>query len=234
MLEKDHLPLRIALSLWLDAPLIVETLPPRRKLVQAGRRCDELFVIHSGWLVAFTQLSDGGRQIFNFWLPGEVFGVEFIAFRTAPYCVASMTACRIARVSREAVANTAGNAGTALAALACSNSLMLRERIVSLGRRNAVSRVVHLLLELTLRGRIASGSDDPLPLTQLEVADSTGLTATYVNRIFRRMRDRGQLDVSRHGLRLLDVDTLMREVQFNRAYLGGEPCIPTPAAVVTA
>jgi len=33
------------------------------------------------------------------------------------------------------------------------------------------------------------------------------------------MRDRGQLEVSREGLRLLDAARLMREVQFNPAYL---------------
>jgi CRP-like cAMP-binding protein len=91
--------------------------------------------------------------------------------------------------------------------------------------------VVHLLLELTYRRRWVCGFDEPLPLTQLEVADSTGLTETYVNRIFKRLRNRDQLAVSREGLRLLDPSTLMREVQFNPAYLGKAS---TPAQTVAA
>jgi CRP-like cAMP-binding protein len=197
----------------------VEAQPARRKLVQEGRRCNELFVVHQGWLVAFRQLPDGGRQIFNFWPSGEVCGAEFIAIRTAPFCVATMTACRLSRVPLESVASRDIDTSRALAALACRNSLILRERIVGLGRRSAPVRVAHLLLELTYRCRSGSGLDEPLPLTQLEVADSTGLTATYVNRIFRMMRDRGQLEMSREGLRLLDVGKLMGEVQFNPSYL---------------
>jgi CRP-like cAMP-binding protein len=220
MLESIYNPsFRPAVSPNALAPHALEAMPARRKLLQEGRRCDELFVVHRGWLVAFRQLPDGGRQIFNFWLPGEVCGVEFIAIQTAPFCVATLTACQLSRVPRDAVARRDIETSSALAALACRNSLILRERIVGLGRRTAPVRVAHLLLELTCRSRIGSGCNEPLPLTQLEVADSTGLTATYVNRIFRMMRDRGQIEMSREGLRLLDVPRLMREVRFNPAYL---------------
>ena len=214
----NNLSFRPLVSPTVETPRDVEILPARRKLLQEGRRCDELFVVHRGWLVAFRQLPDGGRQIFNFWLPGEICGAELIAIRTAPYCVATMTACHLSRLSREILAKREADTSIALAALACRTSLILRERIVGLGRRSAPVRVAHLLLELTHRCRNGAG-DELLPLTQLEVADSTGLTETYVNRIFRIMRDRGQLEVSREGLRLLDAARLMREVQFNPAYL---------------
>ena len=223
----NNLPFGPAISRTADTPRDIETLPARRKLLQEGRRCDELFVVHYGWLVAFRQLPDGGRQIFNFWLPGEICGAEFIAIWTAPYCVATMTSCRLSRISREILAKRDEDMSIALAALACRTSLILRERIVGLGRRSAPVRVAHLLLELTYRCRNGAG-DEPLPLTQLEVADSTGLTATYVNRIFRVMRDRGQLEVSREGLRLLDAAQLMREVRFNPAYLD-EASLPAGA-----
>ena len=55
--------------------------------------------------------------------------------------------------------------------------------MVSLGRRSAFLRVAYLLLELTLRQRKAEGSHQLLPLSQLEVADSTGLTSVYVNQL---------------------------------------------------
>jgi CRP-like cAMP-binding protein len=230
---REKIPLPFLITLSPDVPPAVELHPARRKLVQEGRRCDELFVVHSGWLVAFRQLADGGRQIFNFWLPGEVCGVEFIACRTAPYCLATLMPCRLSRVSRERL-DASSATGAALAALACRNSLILRERIVSLGRRSAFVRIVHLLLELTLRSRQLSGADWPLPLTQLEVADSTGLTVSYVNRILRLMRDRGQLEMSRDGLRLIDADGLMRVVGFSRAYLEEEVCLPPRVAPVAA
>lgn len=226
----SNLSFRPAVSPTFERARDVEMLPARRKLLQEGRRCDELFVVHSGWLVAFRQLPDGGRQIFNFWLPGEICGSEIIAIHTAPYCVATMTDCQLSRVSREILTKRDVDMSIALATLACRTSLILRERIVGLGRRSAAVRVAHLLLELTYRARNRAGRDEPLPLTQLEIADSTGLTATYVNRIFRKMRDRGQLEMSREGLRLLDSAKLMREVHFNPAYLD-EASIPADAFV---
>ena len=206
----------------MDGSLEIETLPPRRKLVQEGRRYEELFRVHAGWLMAYRQLPDGGRQIFNFWLPGEIAGVELLAFAAAPYSVTTITSCRISRVSRDGIdASDVFPGGLAmLTALACRNSLILRERIVSLGRRTAFCRVAHLLLELGLRAGLHKGETmAPLPLTQLEIADSTGLTGPYVNRIFKIMRERGFLEISKEGCELRDTEKLMKLVEFKPHYL---------------
>ena len=209
-------------ALAMDGSPEVETVPPRRKLVQEGRRCDEFFWVHTGWLMAFRQLPDGGRQIFNFWLPGEMAGVELLAFSAASYSVATMTACRISRLARGSIdaEDVFPGGSAALTMLACRNSLILRERIVSLGRRTAFCRVAHLLLELGLRAGLTCGETmAPLPLTQLEIADSTGLTAPYVNRIFRTMRERGFLKVLKEGCVLRDAEKLMKLVEFRPHYL---------------
>lgn len=203
-------------------PLVALTVPPRRKLVQEGRPCGDLFMVHAGWLMAFRQLPDGGRQIFNFWLPGEIAGVELLAFAAAPYSVATITSCRISRLARgsiEAEDIFPGGLAT-LTMLACRNGLIMRERIVSLGRRSAFCRVAHLLLELGLRAGLTRGETTvPLPLTQLEIADSTGLTAPYVNRIFKTLRERGFLKVSKAGCELQEAEKLMKLVEFRPNYL---------------
>ena len=59
----------------------------------------------------------------------------------------------------------------------------------------------------------------PLPLTQLEIADSTGLTAPYVNRIFKTLRERGFLKVSKEGCELQQTEKLMKLVEFRPNYL---------------
>ena len=209
----------------------LDSLPPsevvagRRKLVQEGRPCEDLFVVHSGWLAAFRQLPDGGRQIFNFWLPGEAAGIEFFACKVAPFSVTTLTPCRVTRLSRDrlqAWTQASPHAAALLFGLVCRNNVILRERMVGLGRRSAFCRVAHLLLELAMRrnnGAIPKNGGTPLPLTQLEVADTTGLTAPYVNRIFRSMRERGFLTISKDGLEIRDFDKLMRLVGFRPHYL---------------
>jgi len=194
-------------------------LPAGRKLVHEGSPCSDLFAVHSGWLIAFKQLRDGGRHIQNFWLPGEVCGAELAIFQNAPFSVMAITDCHVSAIAPEVLKSHTG--GNVLNSLLCQTSIILRERMVSLGRRSAFLRVAYLLLELTLRQRKAEGSHQLLPLSQLEVADSTGLTSVYVNRLFGTMRASGQIEVSRRGIRLCDVEAFSREVEFNPLYLGG-------------
>src|SRR3546814_11832056 len=67
-----------------------------------------------------------------------------------------------------------------------------REWILSIGRRSALARVAHLLSELHVRMGIIGLVHDrryPLPLTQTDLADATGLTAVHVNRMLKKLRD---------------------------------------------
>jgi CRP-like cAMP-binding protein len=187
--------------------------------VHEGSSCGDLFAVHSGWLIAFRQLRDGSRHIQNFWLPGEFCGAELAVFRNAPFSVMAITDCRVSAIAPEVLQDHIG--GDVLNSLLCQTSIILRERMVSLGRRSAFLRVAYLLLELTLRQRKTESNHQLLPLSQLEVADSTGLTSVYVNRLFGTMRAKGQIEVSRRGIRLCEVEAFSREVEFNPRYLGG-------------
>ncbi|MBV8412385.1 MAG: Crp/Fnr family transcriptional regulator [Alphaproteobacteria bacterium] len=220
-----------------------EQLPARRKIVQEGRSCRDLFLVHAGWLAGFRQLPDGGRQVFNFWLPGDVAGVEFFATRNATFSVATLTPARISRLSLDQLQELSGSAPaltSLLALLACRNGTLLRERMVGLGRRDAYCRVGHLLLELAHRQHPDGGpaiACAAFPLTQLEVADATGLTAPYVNRILRSMRESGFLALTPLGLELRDPQALAARVRFHNGYLrfpaelagAGRPPLLSPA-----
>lgn len=206
--------------------------PSGRKVVDEHRPCHDVFIVHDGWLAAFRQLADGGRQILNFWLPGDVGGIELLACRTAPFSVCTITPCRISRLRRSTLLKACEGdelVRTALAAT-CRNSLMLREHLVSLGRRTAFASIAHLLLELAMRsdGGIAREQSALLPLTQVEIADATGLTAAYVGRQCGIMRERGFLTHDRSGLQLHNIQKLMRMVQFDPDYRA--LCRATPAA----
>src|SRR3546814_20873754 len=73
--------------------------------------------------------------------------------------------------------------------------------ILSIGRRSALARVAHLLSELHVRLGIIGLVHDrgyPLPLTQTDLADATGLTAVPVNRILQKLPAEALATV-RHG-----------------------------------
>ena len=116
------------------------------------------------------------------------------------------------------------------AALWCAlqEEAISRERIVALGRRSARGRVAYLLCELVWRQRaVELGEDDAmrLPLTQVEFADTLGLTSVHVNRIMQGFRREELIMLAHHRLTLLDVERLQEIAGFNQNYLhfGGAP-----------
>ena len=105
---------------------------------------------------------------------------------------------------------------------------MLRERVVSLGRRDARGRVAYLLCELLWRHAAVGLTDGDvfrLPLTQTELGDTLGLTPVHVNRVLREFRERRLISMQHRMLELLDVNGLQAIAGFNKDYLhlGGAP-----------
>src|SRR5437762_14321714 len=77
------------------------------------------------------------------------------------------------------------------ATLFCSFSCeaaMYAEHLIDVGRRSALERVAHFLLELLTRLQAIGLADERsfrLPLTQELIADALGLSIPYVNQVLR-------------------------------------------------
>jgi CRP-like cAMP-binding protein len=200
-------------------------LKPRRKLIDENRACDQMFILLSGWLSEYRQLRDGGRQILNFRLPGEVTGVECLLYKTALHSAAAITHCLVAPVSREQFEHTQRafpRLASAFLLSSLRDSAILQEWAVNLGRRPAFPRIAHLLLELERRLQntgYSNGMAIPFPLKQQDIADCTGLTTPYVNRVLQQMRTQGLIAISEESLQILNSDELARAAGFRPDYL---------------
>jgi CRP-like cAMP-binding protein len=208
----------------------------RRKLIDDGRRSHQVFIVKQGWVAEFKQLPDGGRQILSFRLPGEVIGIECLAYEMALHATATLTDCVVACVSRaafEVLQRDHPRLMSALFLLTLRDRAILNGWLINLGRRAAFIRVTHLLLELTQRLQIrgiAGGPHIPLPLTQQDIADSTGLTTSYVNRIIQDLRQRGLVRLRDHILEILRPEELARLAGFKPDYLQFFPQMANPPA----
>lgn len=204
-------------------------LRPRRKLVDEGRPCERFFIVISGWLAEYRQLRDGRRQILNFRLPGEVLGIESLLYQLALHSVTSLTNCTIAALTRknfEEMQQRFPRLAAAFLLSRLSDNAILHEWAVNLGRRPAFPRVAHLLLELERRLRLAdesAGNSIPFPLTQQDIADCTGLTPPYVNRILQDMRKRGLIQCGENSLEIRDSAALAHAAGFRPQYLQVAP-----------
>jgi CRP-like cAMP-binding protein len=97
-----------------------------------------------------------------------------------------------------------------------------REWALSLGRRSAIGRTAHLFCELLVRLEIVdltNGYSYDCPLTQVELAESLGLTSVHVNRTLQELRRRGVIELENRRLTILDLDALKAIAEFDPAYL---------------
>ena len=208
-----------------------EHLPADVDIIAEGMVPRSLFVLKEGMGIRYRNLPDGGRQIMTFLIPGDLCDVHAFLLKTMDHSLATITSVRIAPIARNDILDLFSHRPRISAALWWSSlqeEAILRERIVSLGRRDARGRIAYMLCELLWRHAavgLTNGGIFPLPLTQTELGDALGLTPVHVNRVLKEFREHGLIAIERRLLNLLDIEGLQNIAAFDKSYLhfGGVP-----------
>jgi len=100
---------------------------------------------------------------------------------------------------------------------------IFREWITNVGRRDARTRIAHLLCEFSVRLRVAGlGADThyELPMTQEQLADTTGLTSVHINRVMKALGQEGLISrPNPRSIRIGDWRALAEAGDFDTNYL---------------
>jgi CRP-like cAMP-binding protein len=99
---------------------------------------------------------------------------------------------------------------------------IFREWILNIGRRNARTRIAHLLCEFALRLEIAElgkMTGYTLPITQDQLADAVALTSVHVNRTLMRLEADGLIKRSKREITINDWTQLAKAGDFQPRYL---------------
>jgi CRP-like cAMP-binding protein len=94
-----------------------------------------------------------------------------------------------------------------------------------MGRRSALEHTAHLLCELFLRLRAVGLTEDDsfkLPLTQVELGDTLGLSTVHVNRVVQELRAKGLITWRGATLVIDDWKRLQGLAEFDPTYLSLE------------
>jgi CRP-like cAMP-binding protein len=186
-----------------------------REIVTKGIRYDGLFVLIEGFAIRYQILHDGRRQVFNIALPGDFIGFPACFFESALYSVVAITDTVIAPIPYTRLLGLL-DAHPRLAAkifwsFACE-AAMYTEHLINVGRRSALERVAHFLLELLVRLQIVGLADEysyPMPpLTQQLMADALGLSIPHVNRTIRQLRQDQLVGIEDHRVTIKDTKGL--------------------------
>ena len=196
-----------------------------RNIVSEGQAPRSMFVLLDGLACRYRMLPDGARQILTFLLPGDLCDLHVFLLRRMDHSIGTLTPVRLAAITREDLLGIGlrhPRISVGLWWSSLQEEAMLRERIVSLGRRDARERVAYLLCELVWRQKAigqANGDSVDLPLTQIELADALGLTPVQVNRVLQALQRDGLLMLERRQFTLLDLAALAAIAQFDADYL---------------
>lgn len=211
-----------------------------RDLVQQGQTDQQAFVLADGWACSYRLLASGGRQIVDFQIPGDFLGMRSVLSRTAGQSIEPLT--KVVASSMNAhdlmeIFTRTPRLGTALLWATSRDDAMVVEHLVGVGRRNAVERTAHLLLELGARLAlvgIGTKAGYACPLSQYLLADALGLSAVHINRVLRELREEGLATFRSGRVEFTNFAGLVDLADFDQDYLDQEgslyKCAPSSMA----
>jgi CRP-like cAMP-binding protein len=207
-----------------------------RDIVTEGYRYGALFVLLEGIAIRYRVLRDGRRQILNIVLPGDFVGFPACFFDTALYSITALTDAVVSSVPFARLFRLFQDhprVGAAIVWIFTCEASMYAERLIDIGRRSALERVAHFLLEMLVRLQIIGVADDRsyrMPLTQELIGDILGLTGVHVSRTLRQLRADGLVIIEGQKVTIRNIEGLSALADFERTYLNhfrmGEALLP--------
>lgn len=203
----------------------VEDIAAGTILVVPEQKLDQSMLIVSGFVARYKDLSNGQRQITDIHVAGDFTDLHGFVLKRLEHHVGALTPIRMAFVPHERLTRISEEQPHLLRMLWLStliDSAIQRERMLSVGRRSAVARIAHLMCEFYTRLSLVNevdGTSFALPITQIDIADATGLTSVHVNRMLRELRDRGLMTFRNALVEIHDLAGLEKLADFDRSYL---------------
>ena len=217
------------IAILLDLQASPRTVQRHRDIITEGRSYGSIFIIIEGNAIRYRILHDGRRQIVNIVLPGDIVGALGYFMESSLYSTKALTEVAVAAVPfarLNALSETHPRLVTKIFWWFSCESTIYAEHLVDLGRRSALERVAHFLLELLTRLQSIGLADEQsfkIPLTQELLADALGLSIPHVNRVLRRLREDQLVVVEDQRVTVRDMEALSELADFEPSYLSRFP-----------
>lgn len=193
--------------------------------MREGMTSQDCTLLLSGFAYRHKLIRNGARQIVSIHIPGEFVDLQNCLLGDADDSVQALGRAEIAAVPKAALLDLT-NTNPAVARAMWLDTLIdgaiFREWVANVGRRDARSRIAHLICEFVARLEASGLGTDGcyhFPLTQEQLADATGLTAVHTNRVVQSLRREGLISLSSQSLVVLDQDRLREIGDFSDRYL---------------
>jgi CRP-like cAMP-binding protein len=206
----------------------------RTDLIREGEAPEGIFILLDGMACRSKLRRGGPRQITAYLIPGDFCDLDLALRPRMDHTVSTISTCRVAHLdfaSIQQLAVEAGNLVQTMRRATLVDDAILREWLLNVGARSAIQRIAHLFCELLTRFRavgLAQGDSYELPISQLDLADTTGLSTVHVNRTLQDLRRQGLIEFRSRSLMIRNLPRLQALGEFDPSYLArwGPPSPP--------
>lgn len=211
----------------LELPAKAQEIAPNHDFVRLGERVDHACFVAGGLVGRFDQNANGGRQITALHIAGDMPDLHSVVQPTATsalQALSTVTALRIPHSALRQLAATYPAVAEALWRDCMVDSMILAQWVVNVGRRDAKTRIAHLMCEMASRYGAIQGCGPTtykLRMTQAQLADATGLTSIHVNRCLKTLSVEG-MTFRRGMVRIECWQTFSEMADFDDDYLQAE------------
>lgn len=203
----------------------VRTLEPASYLIREGEPVRYCAFLLSGFAFRQKLTSEGARQICSLHIPGDALDLQTLYLDVADHNVQALTRAEVLFVPQDQIkALISANPRIAQAIIVdilIATSIM-REWLLNVGRRDARTRLAHLLCEFAVRmdaHELSDGDGYELPMTQEQLGDALGLTSVHVNRTLKALEREGALTRRGRRVQFTDWERMRRIADFSALYL---------------
>ena len=195
------------------------------EIIRDRSRPFESCLLVDGYASRVGYLRSGRRQLTAIHVGGDFIDLHGLLLRVMDHSVIALTDCRVAFVEHSELQKLAGeqpHLWRLLSLLLANDAAVQRSWLVSLGRRNPISHLAHLICELYLRLEIVGKTKDyelEFPIGQADLADVLGLSVVHTNRTLQDLRAQNLVTWRNGVIRILDWPGLTHLAEFEPTYL---------------
>lgn len=208
-----------------ELPIKTVSLHSDQDILRIGDQPAQCCLVVEGFTCAYKLTNEGKRQILSIFIPGDIPDLQSLHLPSLDINVASMTPCVLGFIEH-ADMGIICEKHPRLAAIFWRETLVScsisREWLLNNGQRHAYGRIAHLICELMVRLKAVGLTKEAtfdMPITQVELADATGMTQIHVNRVLQALRADGLISSHKNQITVPDWQKLKDAAEFEPLYL---------------
>jgi len=171
---------------------------------------NDLYIVSSGSVKSYILMEDGEEQMLNFYMPGDIFGLDSMASNRHVSSTIALEDTTICKLPLSGLKNRV--IGREFFNIVSEWLLHDHNLMLMLARKDADGRLASFLVDLLRRIEKHGEPVDMirLTMTRQDIANYLGLAIETVSRALRRFQDSGTLEITRRSIKIYDYNSLLK------------------------